>query len=52
MDPSGPFGMGIFEAEDEAEIKRRTDADPVMKAGIGFKIEISPMRAFTRESCA
>jgi uncharacterized protein len=52
MDPGGPFGMGIFEAEDEAEIKRRTDADPVMKAGIGFKIEISPMRAFTRESCA
>jgi hypothetical protein len=52
MDPQGPFGMGIFEGADEAEIKRRTDADPVMQAGIGFQIEITPMRAMTRESCA
>jgi uncharacterized protein len=52
MDPNGSFGMGIFEGADEAEIRRRTDADPVMKAGIGFKVEISPMQAFTRESCA
>ena len=51
MDPSGPFGMGIFEAADEAEVKSRTDADPVMKAGIGFKIEIRPMQALTRETC-
>jgi hypothetical protein len=51
MDPQGPFGMGIFEGADAAEIKRRTDADPVIKAGIGFKIEITPMRALTRESC-
>ena len=52
MDPNGPFGMGIVEGADEAEVKRRTDADPVMKAGIGFKIEIIPMRAITREACA
>ena len=52
MDAKGPFGMGIFEGTDEAEIKRRTEADPVMKAGIGFKIEIAPMTALTRESCA
>ena len=52
MDPKGPFGMGVFEGADEADVKRRTDADPVMKANIGFKIEITPMRALTRESCA
>ena len=44
--------MGVMDAADEAEVKRRTDADPVMKANIGFKIEITPMRALTRESCA
>ena len=52
MDPKGPYGMGIFAGADEAEIRRRADADPVMQAGIGFKIEITPMRAVTRESCA
>jgi uncharacterized protein YciI len=48
MDPNAPFGMGIMEGADESEIKRRTDADPVMRAGIGFKVEIMPMRAITR----
>ena len=52
IDSNGPYGMGIFEGTDENEIKRRTDADPVVKAGIGFKVEITPMRAITRESCA
>ena len=52
MDPKGPFGMGVIEAADETEVKRRTDADPVMKAGIGFKLEITPMRAITRQSAA
>ena len=49
MDPNGPFGMGVFEVADEAEVKRRTDADPVMQANIGFKVEITPMHALTRE---
>jgi uncharacterized protein len=52
MDPNGPFGMGVFAAADEVEVKNRIAADPVMKAGIGFKIEITPMQAMTRESCA
>jgi uncharacterized protein YciI len=50
MDPGGPFGMGIMDAADETEAKRRADADPVMKAGIGFRIEIMPMRAITRQA--
>ena len=48
MDPKGPYGMGVMDAADEAEVKRRTDADPVMQANIGFRVEISPMRAITR----
>ncbi len=48
MDPNGPFGMGIMEGADAADVKRRTDADPVMQANIGFKVEIMPMRAITR----
>ena len=51
MDPNGPYGMGVFEGADEVEIKRRTEADPVMQANIGFRIEITQMRALTRESC-
>jgi hypothetical protein len=52
MHTAGPFGMGVFDVADEAEMKRRTGADPVIKAGIGFRVEISPMTALTRESCA
>ena len=52
MDPKGAFGMGVMEGADENDIKRRTDADPAMKANVGFKVEVMPMRAITRESCA
>jgi uncharacterized protein YciI len=52
MDPKEPFGMGVVEGADENEVRKRTDADPVVKAGIGFRTEITPMRAITRESCA
>jgi len=48
MDTKGPFGMGVMDAADEVDVKRRTDADPVMRANIGFKVEVSPMRAITR----
>jgi uncharacterized protein YciI len=51
MDPNGPFGMGIMEGTDEAEARQFADADPAIKAGIGFKTEITPMRAITRETC-
>ena len=51
MDPNGPYGMGVMEGADESEVRLRTDADPVMKAGIGFRVEITPMRAITRELC-
>jgi hypothetical protein len=34
--------------EREAEVRRRTDADAVIKAAIGFKVEITPMRDHAR----
>jgi uncharacterized protein YciI len=52
MDPKGAYGMGVFQGADENEVRRKTDADPVIKTGIGFKVEIAPMQAMTRESCA
>ena len=50
LDPNGPFGMGVFEGADEAEVKRHTAADPVMQANIGFRIEVTPMRAYMRQT--
>jgi uncharacterized protein YciI len=44
LDPKGPWGMGILEAADEVDAQRIIDKDPVMQAGIGFNIRISPMR--------
>jgi uncharacterized protein len=52
MDPKGAYGMGIIEVADETEAKQRADADPVMKANVGFKFEIMPMRARTRDAAA
>ena len=50
LDPNGPFGMGVFEGADEADVRRHTDADPVMRANIGFRIELTPMRAHMRQA--
>jgi hypothetical protein len=49
LEANSPFGMGVFVAEDDAEVGRFLDADPAMQAKIGFSIEITPMRAYTRE---
>ena len=49
LDPKGPFGMGVFDAADEAEVGRWLDIDPVIQAKIGFRTEVTPMRAYTRE---
>ena len=48
MDPAGPYGMGVIEAENEHQARAFGDGDPVAKAGLGFRIEIHPMRAVTR----
>jgi uncharacterized protein YciI len=42
-DPKGPWGLAIFEVEDEAAARRLTDNDPVIKSGRGFSYEILPL---------
>lgn len=49
MDPAGPYGMGVIEAGDERQARVFADDDPVSRSGRGFRIEIYPMRAVTRE---
>lgn len=44
MDPAGPYGMGVMEAENEEEVKAFTRNDPA--SGIN-RYEIYPMRAVT-----
>ncbi len=48
MDPSGVFGMGVVEAEDEAAARAITDNDPVVVEGLG-RYEIFPMRLLKKE---
>jgi uncharacterized protein YciI len=43
MDARGPFGMAVFEAESDAEVRRILDEDPTVKAGLN-RYEVSPMR--------
>lgn len=42
-DPEGPWGLGIFEAEDEPTLKELLDTDPTVRSGLGFRYEILPM---------
>ncbi|HZQ11821.1 MAG TPA: YciI family protein [Pseudolabrys sp.] len=50
MDPAGPYGMGVIEAADDAGARAFIAGDPAMRANCGFKCEIYPMRAVTRET--
>jgi hypothetical protein len=38
----GTFGMAVFEASDEAEVRQFLENDPTVKAGLN-RFEISPM---------
>lgn len=48
LDPQGPWGLGVFEVADEAELKRLLDDDPTVRSGAGFRYEILPMLAGAR----
>jgi oxalyl-CoA decarboxylase len=50
LDPNGAYGMGVVTANDDAGARAFADADPVIKSGLGFRCEISPMRAVTRDT--
>lgn len=42
-DPAGAWGLGVVKAKDRADVEAFTAADPVIKAGRGFRYEIAPM---------
>ncbi len=43
FDPKGAWGLGVAEAADATVMRDLTDADPIVRAGIGFVFEIHPM---------
>lgn len=43
MDPAGAYGVGIIRATDAAEARAMVDDDPVIKAGLGFRVDVHPM---------
>jgi uncharacterized protein YciI len=50
LDPAGPYGMGVISAPDEAGARAFADDDPAIKSNRGFRCEIYPMHAVTRET--
>ena len=50
-DPKGPWGLGIVDAADEAELQILIAADPAITSKIGMHYESYPMlRAIVRDS--
>jgi len=45
LDPAGVYGLAVVRADDESAAQSLADADPVVRAGVGFRIEIAPMMA-------
>ncbi len=43
FDPAGVWGLAIVDVADEAGASALTAADPVIRAGGGFRYEIYPM---------
>ena len=43
IDPEGTWGVAIAEAEDAAAAREICNADPVIRAGLGFRWNILPM---------
>ena len=50
FDPSGPYGLGIANLPDEAAAGAFAANDPAIEADRGFRYEIFPIAAVTRES--
>jgi uncharacterized protein YciI len=43
LDPAGPWGLAVFEAGSEDEVRSITTRDPTVLSGLGFRWEIYPM---------
>ena len=42
-DPAGAYGIGIVQFADDASVRSFAAADPTIKGGAGFRVEIHPM---------
>jgi uncharacterized protein len=47
-DPAGAYGIGVVELDDDADPHAVANDDPTIKANVGFRIDIQPMRAVVR----
>ena len=43
MDPAGAYGIGVIRAADAAAARAMVDDDPVIKAQLGFRVDVHPM---------
>jgi uncharacterized protein len=43
LDPKGPWGLGLYEADGAEDAAAFLDQDPTILAGVGFSYEILPM---------
>lgn len=43
-DPAGAYGIGIVLAEGRDAAEKIRDGDPVVRCGVGFRVQIAPMR--------
>ncbi|HVY50804.1 MAG TPA: YciI family protein, partial [Devosia sp.] len=42
-DPAGGYGIGVIRVANMGEMEALRDADPAMRAGVGFRYEVLPM---------
>ncbi len=42
-DSATPFGVGVVEVGDEAEVRALITGDPAIRANLGFRYEVHPM---------
>jgi uncharacterized protein YciI len=45
LDPAGMYGLGVVRAADDTAARAIADADPVVRADVGFRVEVAPMMA-------
>ena len=43
--PAGPYGLCVIRLQDGEDPRALWEADPVIRANIGFRVEASPMVA-------
>jgi len=43
FDPDGAWGMGLVEVGDESAARALYEADPIIRAGLGFSYDVLPV---------